>query len=221
MSAHHTTARNPERDIVFGFAAAVGVAHDRLTRFDQHSGDGDFGDNLRGGVDVATQRLADGAPSPLSALGAVFLDEVGGTSGPLLGLLFTEVAVAVAADPESAGAWADGLSAGLAAIVRVGEAAVGDRTMVDALEPAARSLRATHDFGAAAQAAAQGAHATATMRARMGRASYVGDRAKGQPDPGAAGVALFLWVVARVLTQSNVTPPIDCGLDDLELGETR
>lgn len=218
MSVDGVSGLDLERDIVVGFADAVAVAHERLTQFDQHSGDGDFGDNLRGGVVAATQRLADTASSPLSVLGAVFLDDVGGTSGPLLGLLFTEIAVAVHADPTSADAWAEGLSAGLSAIVRVGEAAVGDRTMVDALAPAVESLRATGDFVSAAQAAAQGARASASMRARMGRASYVGDRAKGEPDPGAAGVALFLWVVASVLTRSRVDPPLDCGLDELALG---
>ena len=207
-----------ERDVVTGFADAVGAAYDCLTRFDQHSGDGDFGDNLRGGVAIAVRRLEGASESPLSVLGEVFLDDVGGTSGPLLGLLFTEVAVAVADGPESAEAWAHGLGAGLAAIMRVGEAAIGDRTMVDALSPAVDSLSATGDFIAAADAAAEGSRATASMRARMGRASYLGERAKGEPDPGAAGVALFLWVVASVITRASVTPPLDCGLEVLGLG---
>ncbi|MCZ8380232.1 DAK2 domain-containing protein [Mycobacterium sp. CPCC 205372] len=218
MSTAGDAATDLERDIVTGFADAVAAAYDCLTRFDQHSGDGDFGDNLRGGVGVAMQRLEDASESPLSVLGEVFLDEVGGTSGPLLGLLFTELAVAVADDPGAADAWADGLTAGLSAIVRVGEAATGDRTMVDALSPAAEALSKTGEFTSAAEAAAKGARGTASMRARMGRASYVGDRAKGEPDPGAAGVALFLWVVASVLTRSSVTPPLDCGLDELALG---
>jgi dihydroxyacetone kinase phosphoprotein-dependent L subunit len=218
MSAAGASAPNLQRDIVIGFADAVAAAYETLTRLDQHSGDGDFGDNLRGGVVMARHRLDDDPASPLSVLGAVFLDEVGGTSGPLLGLLFTEIAVAVADDAESASAWAEGLSAGLAAIVRVGEAAAGDRTMVDALIPAAESFTETKNFASAAQAAAEGAHATASMRARMGRASYVGDRAKGEPDPGAMGVALFLWVVASVVTRSTVDPPLNCGLDDLPLG---
>jgi phosphoenolpyruvate---glycerone phosphotransferase subunit DhaL len=218
MSTVGDSATDLERDILTGFSDAVAAAYECLTRFDQHSGDGDFGDNLRGGVVIAMQRLEDASESPLSVLGEVFLDEVGGTSGPLLGLLFTEIAVAVADDPGSADAWAEGLTAGLSAIVRVGEAATGDRTMVDALAPAAESLTATGEFRSAAQAAADGSRATASLRARMGRASYLGDRAKGEPDPGAAGVALFLWVVASVITRSSITPPLDCGLDELGLG---
>jgi len=201
-----------ERTIVTGFADAVELAYDSLTRYDRHSGDGDFGDNLRGGVRIAAERMTTAAESPLTVLGSVFLDEVGGTSGPLLGLLFTEAAVAVADDPGSASRWATGLAAGLAAITRVGEAAVGDRTMVDALAPAVETLSRTEDFGATADAAAAGARGTADLRARMGRASYLGERAKGEPDPGAMGIALFLWVVASVVTGSAPTPPLDCGL---------
>lgn len=207
-----TVTTELERAIVTGFADAVELAYDALTRFDQHSGDGDFGDNLRGGVRMAVEHMATATESPLTVLGSVFLDEVGGTSGPLLGLLFTEAAVAVAGDPGSAGKWTTGLAAGLAAITRVGEAEVGDRTMVDALAPAVESLAQTGDFAAAAQAAATGAHDTADMRARMGRASYLGDRARGEPDPGAMGIAIFLWVVAGVVTGSSPTPPSDCGL---------
>ncbi|KAA0098198.1 DAK2 domain-containing protein [Mycolicibacterium sp. P1-18] len=204
-----TDTPDVERAIVSGFADAVEQAYEALTRFDQHSGDGDFGDNLRGGVRIATERIATASESPLTVLGSVFLDEVGGTSGPLLGLLFTEAAVAVADDPGSASRWASGLAAGLAAITRVGEAAVGDRTLVDALAPAVESLTETQDFAAAAQAATTGAHDTADMRARMGRASYLGDRARGEPDPGAMGIALFLWVVAGVVTGTSPTPPLE------------
>jgi dihydroxyacetone kinase-like protein len=206
-----TATPDVERAIVTGLADAVERAYDSLTRLDQHSGDGDFGDNLRGGVRIAAERMTTAPESPLTVLGSVFLDEVGGTSGPLLGLLFTEVAVAVADDPASASRWATGLAAGLAAITRVGEAAVGDRTLVDALAPAVESLTQTEDFAAAAQAAATGAHGTADMRARMGRASYLGDRARGEPDPGAMGIALFLWVVAGVVTGSSPAPPLGLG----------
>lgn len=196
-----------ERRIVTGFADAVEQAHATLTRFDQHSGDGDFGDNLRGGLQAVTHRLTQSDESPLSVLSSVFLDEVGGTSGPLLGLLFTEIARAVRDNPSDAESWATGLADGLAAITRVGEAAPGDRTMIDAIAPAIETLSRTGDFGEAARAAADGARATAQMRARMGRASYLGDRAKGEPDPGAAGFALFLWVVSAVVDGTTAAAP--------------
>ncbi|MET8868584.1 dihydroxyacetone kinase subunit DhaL [Nonomuraea sp. NPDC004580] len=184
------------------YAESVAAAHDELTRLDQASGDGDFGDNLRSGL---TRVLAEldrpgaeldrpGAAHGFDVAGRVFLDEVGGTSGPLFGLLFTELARALDENPD--GGWARGTAAGLAAIQRVGEAEVGDRTLVDALAPAAAELERGTGFAAAARAAAEGARATADLRARRGRASYVGERARGLPDPGAMGVALLFEALA-------------------------
>lgn len=150
------------------------------------------------------------AAGPLEAAASAFLDEVGGTSGPLFGLLFQELAAALrsgaAADPT--GALAAGVRGGLAAIQRVGEAEVGDKTLVDALAPAATVLagspRGAADPGRAladaARAAWQGVHDTARITARRGRASYLGDRAAGVPDPGAVGIALLFTAAAGPVT---------------------
>ncbi|CAM5349981.1 hypothetical protein SANTM175S_05531 [Streptomyces antimycoticus] len=137
------------------FAATVRSVEPELTALDQKAGDGDFGGNLVTGMDGvrrALDALAAGAGNgernrrgpdvPLDAAARVFLDDVGGTSGPLFGLLFQELADALgmaAARPGTA-ALALGTAAGAAAIQRVGEAEVGDKTMVDALVPAARAL---------------------------------------------------------------------------------
>ena len=140
------------------------------------------------------------AARPLEAAAAAFLDEVGGTSGPLFGLLFQEMALAVraAGDDLVAKALATGAASGLAAIERVGEASVGDKTLVDALVPACAALAAHAPVSGpaealrhAAEAAWQGVADTARLTARRGRASYLGDRAAGVPDPGAVGVALL------------------------------
>jgi len=184
------------------YAQVAEDAHAALTELDQRSGDGDFGDNLRGGLRDGVRRFDEGGVSAFGALGEVFLDEVGGTSGPLLGLLFTEIARALDSSTESStdsGAdFGAGAAAGLAAIQRVGEAQVGDRTLVDALSPAVDAFAAGEGLVGAAAAAKAGADRTAELRARMGRASYVGDRAKGEPDPGAVGIALLFWAAATV-----------------------
>ncbi|GAA5060021.1 dihydroxyacetone kinase phosphoprotein-dependent L subunit [Thermocatellispora tengchongensis] len=189
------------------YVAAVAEAHAELTRLDQASGDGDFGDNLRAGLErVARELDATGSTGHgFEVAGRVFLDEVGGTSGPLFGLLFSEIARALDHDPATG--WAEGTAAGLAAIRRVGEAEPGDRTLLDALAPASAELARPGEgaFRRAARAAAAGAHATATMRARQGRASYVGARALGVPDPGAMGIALLFWCLAAV--QDPPAPP--------------
>lgn len=187
------------------FVQSAQAAKDRLTALDQEVGDGDFGINLSTGAH-STLRHLDANPAsrsepaaPFRAAATAFLDEVGGTSGPLFGLLFQSLAVAVAgAEAASTPALAAGATEGLAAIRRVGDAAPGDKTLVDALGPAAEALRAApadtspaEALSRAANAAWAGVNETARLRARMGRSSYIGGRAEGVPDPGAVGIGLF------------------------------
>ncbi|MFE2938935.1 dihydroxyacetone kinase subunit DhaL [Streptomyces sp. NPDC059255] len=192
------------------FGAAAKAVEGELTALDQRAGDGDFGANLVSGMNGVRDALD--APTsgprtpaaPLATAAQVFLDHVGGTSGPLFGLLFQELAAAVAAADGAPGTaeLAAGTAAGAAAVQRVGEAEVGDKTMVDALVPAAEALARAlladptggDPVGAlhhAAVAAHRGARATSGLRARRGRASYTGDHSRGVPDPGALAVALL------------------------------
>ncbi|MEV5649776.1 dihydroxyacetone kinase subunit DhaL [Nocardia sp. NPDC052254] len=175
------------------------AAEPALTTLDEITGDGDFGVNLREGFSEVADRLAGpDAPAPWDTVRAVFLDEVGGTSGPLFGLLFQSLGTRAARSDSYVDALRGGISDGLAAIQRVGEAEVGDRTMVDALAPAVEALGADGDHvDAMVSAAVAGALSTAALRARRGRASYLGERAVGHPDPGAVGVALLLCVLAE------------------------
>lgn len=163
-----------------------------LTALDELSGDGDFGHNLSHGIERGASRAAEAPDSEVwRSLAAVFLDEVGGTSGPLFGLLFQEIARAQDGAQSPAALIRDGSASGLAAVQRVGEAEVGDRTIVDALHPAVAALSDGAGLDAAAGAACHGALDTARLRARMGRASYLGERAIGHPDPGSVGIALL------------------------------
>ncbi|MEU1086296.1 dihydroxyacetone kinase subunit DhaL [Streptomyces sp. NPDC005576] len=197
------------------FAASAHATETELTTLDQQVGDGDFGVNLSAGV-LATQRLRsegegfaqDDPSAPLKSAASAFLDEIGGTSGPLFGLLFQALGAAVAAEGPAltTTGLAAGAENGLAAIRRVGDAKPGDKTLVDALTPAAGALRAApdgtppdHALALAADAAWQGVRDTAALRARMGRASYVGERASGIPDPGAVGVALLFASAADTI----------------------
>ena len=100
--------------------------------------------------------------------------------------------------------------AALAAIKELGAAVVGDKTIVDALEPASAALRTairegrplSRAVGAAAAAAEEGARATVPLQARKGRASYLGERSVGHQDPGATSTAL----IVRALGGALVTP---------------
>ncbi|GHB26576.1 dihydroxyacetone kinase subunit L [Streptomyces clavifer] len=186
------------------FAELVYATEAELTALDQQAGDGDFGTNLAAGVSAAGPLLDRmggpvGPAEPLGAMATAFLDEIGGTSGPLFGLLFQALSRAAAGSGPTltTAALAEGATQGLAAIRRVGDASPGDKTLVDALTPAVAALRAAEGaspataLAAAADGAWQGVRDTASLTARMGRASYLGERASGIPDPGAVGVALF------------------------------
>lgn len=174
-----------------------------LTELDQASGDGDFGDNFCGGV-AAAVRLAERSGVPgANALAETFRDRVGGSSGPLFGILFTALATTADRAPADLPAIAAALRQALLRITALGGAVPGDRTLVDALAPAADTLELTptadpgRTVTAAARAAIEGAGATAALTARRGRASYTGDRSRGLPDPGAVAVALVLTALAR------------------------
>jgi phosphoenolpyruvate---glycerone phosphotransferase subunit DhaL len=185
------------------FAVVFADSRELLDDLDRQSGDGDFGTNLEGAMERVADGLADSPPeTPGAVLGVVataFM-HTGGTSGPLFGMWFTQLSRAAGAEAGIGLAeLAAGAEAGLAGIQRLGGARPGDKTMVDAMAPAAAALADAVAGGAtlasglahAASAARAGADATAPMLARRGRASYVGEAARGVVDPGALTVALF------------------------------
>jgi dihydroxyacetone kinase len=178
----------------------VTAAKPELTRLDQVTGDGDFGDNLDGGTRTAlASRVPDDEPQPgLRAAEQAFLDHVGGSSGPLYGLLFQNLRTALSGG-SGVDAVRSGLRSALAAVQRVGGAQPGDRTMADTLHAAAASTGGAGDL---VRAAVEGAAATADMLPRRGRASYLGERALGTPDPGAVGVAVVLAALVESLDPS-------------------
>jgi dihydroxyacetone kinase len=168
-----------------------------LTRLDQVVGDGDLGTALARGARAWLRDPIDGSAAQLlRRLSEYARREIGGTSGPLYaaGLLRASERLA-----DGAG-WPHAFVAGVESIKELGGAAVGDRTMIDALEPAAAA--AGEGLAAAVAAARAGAASTTANVARRGRSSYLGDRVRGHPDPGAVAVAVWLTAIA---------PPADIG----------
>jgi phosphoenolpyruvate---glycerone phosphotransferase subunit DhaL len=188
-----------------GFAAN----RDYLTQLDAAIGDADHGVNMDRGFSAACVDLEaepDLEPGDvLQRVGATLIRRVGGAAGPLFGSMFREAGGALPqAGPFDAEDLLKALRAGLDAIQRLGAAEAGDKTIVDAYEPALatfeRELRANHPVEAAAQrateAAREGARATIPMQARKGRASYLGPRSVGHQDPGATSTALLFAALA-------------------------
>lgn len=165
---------------------------DDLNALDAKSGDGDTGSTLAGAA-RALQGSMDQLPLAdhtqlFRALGQELSGTMGGSSGVLLAIFF-----AAAGDAASSGQPMDAaLKSGLARMQEIGGAAKGDRTMIDALEPALAVLGS--GIAAAAQAAREGADATANMvQAKAGRASYLNpEQLRGNNDPGAEAVARLL-----------------------------
>ncbi len=124
---------------------------------------------------------------------------VGGTSGPFYAAALIRAARAVPEKP-TARNWADALAAGTNAIAELGGAKPGDRTMLDALRAAAEAFATvlaagksgTEAWGEAVEAARKGTDATAQMYPKLGRASYLGERAIGVPDAGATAVVVWM-----------------------------
>jgi len=178
------------RSAIDAACRAVLAAEDELTRLDALVGDGDLGAALaRGARAWLTHPVEGSAGWQLRALTDQVRREVGGTSGPLYaaGLLRAAEALTEGAT------WPDAFAAGVAAVAELGGAVVGDRTMLDALVPAATAARG--GLSAAVAAAQQGAEETRAMIARRGRSSYLGARVHGHPDPGAVAITTWLGAV--------------------------
>jgi dihydroxyacetone kinase-like protein len=188
---------------------------DYLTQLDAAIGDGDHGINMSRGFDAVGKALAgqgDGvAPGQLLIVaGKTLVSTVGGASGPLWGSALRRAGRALGdAETFDGELLAAALDSAVDGVVELGAAARGDKTMIDALAPAVQRLHEGLDRGealataleAATAAAQAGAEATVPMRARKGRASYLGERSIGHQDPGATSVAIILAALSRAVSR--------------------
>ena len=187
-------------------AAAVDREADRLTELDAAIGDADHGSNMRRGFATVNDVLEKEDPrtpgTVLTLAGRHLISTVGGASGPLYGTLLRRTGKALGDATEvTTDQLADALGAGVAAVTQLGGAQAGDKTMLDALLPAVEVLGTS--FEAARDAALAGALETVPMRARKGRASYLGERSIGHQDPGAASSALLVGALVEAAGSSD------------------
>ena len=192
---------------------------DELTALDSAIGDGDHGLNMRRGALaiqakmelLATQSLNDA----LKTMGMTCMSTIGGSSGPVFGTLMVTLSKELPEQltPADLGR---AVAAGIAALTRLGKAQVGQKTLLDVLDPVQRMLlQAGEGQGGAEltarvrQCAFDSADATATMDAIKGRASFLGDRALGHVDPGSRSMALIIGAICDSLLarQDPAQPP--------------
>lgn len=177
-----------------------------LSEIDGKIGDGDHGINMAKGFGRAAERIHGQEltlDQAMMVLSEVLMGEIGGSMGPLYGLLFEDMAGAIAGksqiDAETFGTM---LQAGLDGVQGVGGASVGDKTLMDTLVPAVAAFRANADKGfaealpAMAAAAEAGRDSTVDLVAKIGRASRLGERSRGVLDAGATSCCLILTTLA-------------------------
>ncbi|SHI77897.1 dihydroxyacetone kinase, C-terminal domain [Tessaracoccus bendigoensis DSM 12906] len=181
---------------------------EELDALDRLLGDGDHGTNMcRGFIAAQTLDLSElvtGAEA-LRQVGMALVSNVGGASGPLFGTYLLRIGAVWPLHPTTR-AVAMATRQGLDGVMARGKASVGDKTMVDAIAPAADSLdlsaRDGEDLAVAlekaADAAEAGALATVGMAARRGRAHLLAGESVGVIDPGAVSVG----IIARIAAQS-------------------
>jgi len=192
-----------------------------LSEIDGAIGDGDHGINMNKGFTKAQQFIGDNPielSEALDSLGNVLITEIGGAMGPLYGTFFIEMASACKGvseiDRELFGKM---LECGYRGILNLGNAKVGDKTLVDTLDPAIRAyqeaLMRGENFSNALKemvtAAEKGKESTRDLVARVGRASRLGDRSKGVLDAGATSCFLILSSMANSI-QQLIKPIEEC-----------
>lgn len=188
-------------------AEAVVSAKDALTHADQAIGDGDHGIGMARGFRAFADALAKletaDASASLQAGGKAVMMKSGGASGAIFGTFFSAAGKALPpSDHVKAPALAAAFAEGLAAVKARGGAKAGDKTMIDAVEPALAALSDAGEadlaqaLAAMARGARAGMEATRDMIATTGKARALGERSLGYPDPGAMTFTIFCEALA-------------------------
>jgi dihydroxyacetone kinase-like protein len=185
---------------------------EQLTQLDAAIGDADHGINMDRGFKKVAEKLPGLENRDIGGIlreaGMALIASVGGASGPLYGTFFMKAAEGAAGrDTLDARAFAVLMRSGVEALKARGKAQEGDKTMIDALEPAARALEDAAGKGgnpdecirSAVRAAEGGMKATVPLVARRGRASYLGERSAGHQDPGATSSYLMIKALGDVV----------------------
>ena len=198
------------------YAAHIAEQKDYLTQLDAAIGDADHGANMHRGFQAVLAKKVDLQNSDIGPLLKVvamtLISTVGGASGALYGTFFLQASTMAGSKAElSPSEFGSILEKGLAGIVLRGKAAIGDKTMVDALHPAVKACRRAiganepldQALAQAVAAAAAGVQSTIPLTARRGRASYLGERSANHQDPGATSTFFLLQSAAETLTSEQ------------------
>ena len=183
-----------------------------LTELDSAIGDADHGINMARGFSAVVKELDENAPTDIGAalksVSMTLIKKVGGASGPLYGTFFLKAAMTCGGQETlDTPALVQLFEEGVKGVKQRGKAEPGDKTMIDAWEPALAAMKEAHSAGgdvedilkAMVAAAETGRDDTIPMIARKGRASYLGERSRDHQDPGATSTAMMLAAALETL----------------------
>lgn len=169
---------------------------DYLTDLDRSIGDADHGNNMAKGFNFTKEALEDDFDdykTLFNKVATILLSKVGGASGPLYGSFFMKFAASLKdIDEFNRDQLNKAFKAGVDGVKQRGKAEVGDKTMVDVLEPVSNALNEDKSFDEIIQIAEESMNKTKDIKANKGRASYVGERSIGHIDPGAASSYIII-----------------------------
>jgi dihydroxyacetone kinase-like protein len=197
-----------DRALILGL---IGACHDAITihaddlcELDRAIGDGDHGTNMRRGCEAVyldRERLCCLAlPQAIEMIGVALVMSVGGAAGPLYGTLLIELGRRLSM-LENEEDFALAFGEAIDAVARRGRAGAGDKTLLDVLYPVQAEMVRRSTLINIAKSANLSAELTAGMKARRGRASFLGDRSIGHIDPGASSCALLTTAICRYLEE--------------------
>lgn len=184
------------KEILEKVADEIIANKDYLTDLDRTIGDADHGINMAKGFKFAKEGL-EGEFSDYKSLfnkvATTLLSKVGGASGPLYGSFFMKFAASLKdVEDLSRDAFNQAFAAGVEGVKQRGKAVVGDKTMVDVLEPVSDALNLGKSYEEVIKVAEESMQKTKDIKANKGRASYVGERSIGFIDPGAASSYIMI-----------------------------
>jgi len=204
------------RSFLLNLSNRVLLAKDELNAMDAECGDGDLGSIMFIAFSNVSKAIHETVSNDigviLTQVGNTIVSSSGGASGPMFGTLFIEAGNAAKGKSEvELSQLATMLDRSMQRIRARGGARVGDKTLIDALEPAVNSLKESVIANApfllalrkAAEAAKTGCESTKHMTAKHGKAKYLGEQTLGYVDPGAYTITLIFDSLAAVIEGSS------------------
>ncbi len=193
--------------------AIIQAQEEELHKLDAVAGDGDHGAGMVRGLKAAVAVPYQGtAGDVLSAAGSAFSNAAGGASGALVGMFLLTIGNGLKTDQPEAATVHTALANGLAVMKKLGKSDVGDKTMIDTLDPfivafgeaATNGQSIPEAWSVALPAAAEGRDSTINMIAKKGRSAVLKEKSQGTADPGATSMYYMLQAVSEILATNCI-----------------